>query len=60
MKRLLYPFVILSILMFACSISSSPVQPTETLPPGADHHSWSNRYVGPHGTARTCRKCFMQ
>jgi hypothetical protein len=33
MKRFFYSLVILSILMFACSISSVPVQPTPTLPP---------------------------
>jgi hypothetical protein len=35
MKRIIYFLVILSILMFACSIPSLPVQPTGTLPPGA-------------------------
>ncbi len=33
MKRLIYPFLILSMLIFACSIPSLPVQPTETIPP---------------------------
>jgi hypothetical protein len=33
MRRLIYFLAMLSILMFACSIPSLPVQPTETLPP---------------------------
>jgi hypothetical protein len=33
MKRLVYPLIILSMLMFACTISTTPIPPVATVPP---------------------------